>query len=85
LAGGCVRIAPPAAASRFVAVKSSGKSKRKMYRFLEEEQGQDMIEYTLLLAFIALAGAVLFIGMGTNINSIWTVVNSRLASAGSGQ
>jgi Flp pilus assembly pilin Flp len=56
-----------------------------MYRFLKGEQGQDLIEYTLLLAFIALAGAVLFIGMGTNINSIWTVVNSRLASAGSGQ
>jgi Flp pilus assembly pilin Flp len=55
-----------------------------MYRFLKGEQGQDLIEYTLLLAFIALAGAVLFIGMGTKINSIWTVVNSRLASAASG-
>jgi Flp pilus assembly pilin Flp len=58
---------------------------KKMYRFLEEERGQDLIEYTLLLAFIALAGAVLFVGMGRNINSIWTVVNSRLASAASGQ
>jgi Flp pilus assembly pilin Flp len=56
-----------------------------MYRFLKEERGQDLIEYTLLLAFIALAGAVLFVGMGRNINSIWTVVNSRLASAASGQ
>jgi Flp pilus assembly pilin Flp len=58
--------------------------KDKMYQFLKEERGQDLIEYTLLLAFIALAGAVLFIGMGRNINSIWTVVNSRLASAASG-
>jgi Flp pilus assembly pilin Flp len=56
-----------------------------MHRFLKEEQGQDMIEYTLLLAFIALAGATLFIGMGTNVSSIWTVVNSRLASAANGQ
>lgn len=56
-----------------------------MYRFLKEERGQDLIEYTLLLAFIALSGAALFIGMGRNINSIWTVVNSRMASAGSGQ
>jgi Flp pilus assembly pilin Flp len=53
-----------------------------MCRFLQQEQGQDLIEYTLLLALIALAGAAAFIGMGKSINSIWTVVNSRLASAG---
>jgi Flp pilus assembly pilin Flp len=69
----------------FVTVKSSDNWKTAMYRFLEEEHGQDMIEYTLLLAFIALSGAALFIGMGRNINSIWTVVNSRMASAGSGE
>ncbi len=56
-----------------------------MYRFLKEERGQDLIEYTLLLAFIALSGAALFIGMGSSINSIWTIVNSRMASAASGQ
>ncbi len=56
-----------------------------MYRFLKEERGQDLIEYTLLLAFIALSGAALFIGMGSNISSIWTIVNSRMASAASGQ
>jgi Flp pilus assembly pilin Flp len=55
-----------------------------MYQFLKDERGQDLIEYTLLLAFIALAGAVLFVGMGRNITSIWTVVNSRLASAAGG-
>jgi len=69
----------------FVTVKSSDNWKTKMYRFFREEHGQDLIEYTLLLAFIALSGAALFIGMGRNINSIWTVVNSRMASAGSGQ
>jgi Flp pilus assembly pilin Flp len=58
--------------------------KTKMYQFLKEERGQDLIEYTLLLAFIALAGAVLFVGMGRSITSIWTVVNSRLASAAGG-
>ena len=56
-----------------------------MYRFVQQEQGQDLIEYTLLLAFVALAGAALFAGMSNNINSIWSVVNSRLASAASGQ
>ncbi len=56
-----------------------------MYRFLKEERGQDLIEYTLLLAFIALSGAALFLGMGSSISSIWTIVNSRMASAASGQ
>jgi Flp pilus assembly pilin Flp len=65
-----------------VEVRLPGKT--KMYQFFRDERGQDLIEYTLLLAFIALAGAVLFIGMGTSISSIWTVVNSRLASAAGG-
>lgn len=49
----------------------------------QDEQGQDLIEYTLLLAFVALAAAATFIGMGTSIDSIWTAVNTQLATAGS--
>lgn len=51
--------------------------------FIREEQGQDLIEYTLLLAFVALASAALFIAAGGSINGIWTVANSRLAVANS--
>ena len=50
-------------------------------RFLREEDGQDLIEYSLLLAFICLSGAAMFIGMGTTVNNLWTIVNSRLAAA----
>ena len=32
--------------------------------FLEQEAGQDLIEYTLLMAFVALASAALFLGAG---------------------
>src|SRR5262249_3409603 len=32
-----------------------------------DEQGQDLIEYTLLMAFVALASAALFIGAGGSI------------------
>jgi Flp pilus assembly pilin Flp len=46
-----------------------------------DDTGQDLIEYTLLLAFIALVGAAAFIGMGSSTSTIWTIVNSRLASA----
>jgi Flp pilus assembly pilin Flp len=49
--------------------------------FLKDEQGQDLIEYTLLLAFVALASAALFIGTGTSVSAIWTVANLRLEAA----
>ncbi len=46
--------------------------------FWNEEQGQDLIEYTLLMAFVALASAALFIGAGGNIKGIWSTTNSQL-------
>jgi Flp pilus assembly pilin Flp len=49
--------------------------------FWNDEQGQDLIEYTLLLAFVALASAALFIGAGGSIKTIWTTANSQLANA----
>lgn len=50
-------------------------------RFLSDEQGQDLIEYTLLLAFVALASAALFIGAGGSVAGIWGVTNSQLVAA----
>jgi len=50
-------------------------------RFLQEEQGQDLIEYTLLLAFVCLASAALFISTGKSVSGIWTAANTRLAAA----
>ena len=52
-----------------------------MFRFFREEQGQDLIEYTLLLAFVCLASAALFISAGGSIGGIWTATNSQLAVA----
>jgi Flp pilus assembly pilin Flp len=49
--------------------------------FLRDEQGQDLIEYTLLLAFVALASAALFIGAGNSVKGIWLTTNSQLAAA----
>jgi Flp pilus assembly pilin Flp len=55
--------------------------KNMLIRFLRDEQGQDLVEYTLLLAFVCLASAALFIGAGGSINLIWTTANSRLNAA----
>ncbi len=49
--------------------------------FLRDEQGQDLVEYTLLLAFVALASAALFIGAGGSVSRIWTQASSRLNQA----
>ncbi len=49
--------------------------------FLRDEQGQDLIEYTLLLAFVAMASAALFIGAGNSVSGIWSVTNSQLVVA----
>ena len=52
-----------------------------MTRFLRDEQGQDLIEYTLLLAFVCLASAALFISAGSSVGGIWTTANTDLATA----
>ena len=38
--------------------------------FWKADQGQDLIEYTLLLAFVALASAALFIGASGSVSGI---------------
>jgi Flp pilus assembly pilin Flp len=45
------------------------------------EQGQDLIEYTLLMAFVALASAALFIGSGASVKGISGDANTRLTAA----
>jgi len=55
--------------------------KMQILRFLSDESGQDLIEYSLILAFIVLSGAALYIGMSNNTRTLWTIMNGRLANA----
>ena len=57
--------------------------KLQFIRFFREEQGQDLIEYTLLLAFVALAAAAIFIPEGQGIGSIWSTTSVVTQSAAS--
>ncbi|HTP32939.1 MAG TPA: Flp family type IVb pilin [Candidatus Acidoferrales bacterium] len=52
-------------------------------RLWNEDNGQDLIEYTLLMAFVALASAALFLGAGGSISGIWSTSNSQLSAANS--
>ncbi len=50
-------------------------------QFREDESGQDLIEYTLLLAFVALASASLFVSAGNSITGIWGSASNQLSNA----
>jgi Flp pilus assembly pilin Flp len=56
---------------------------KRMLALWNDDQGQDLIEYTLLMAFVALASAAIFIGAGGSISGIWTTSNSQLTAANS--
>jgi Flp pilus assembly pilin Flp len=49
--------------------------------FIKDEQAQDLIEYTLLLAFVCLATAALFISSGGSLSGIWLAANTDLTNA----
>jgi Flp pilus assembly pilin Flp len=55
--------------------------KEQLSNFIRDEQAQDLIEYTLLMAFVCLTSAALFVGAGTSVTGIWSTTNSQLASA----
>jgi Flp pilus assembly pilin Flp len=50
-------------------------------RFWKHEDGQDLVEYTLLIAFVCMCSAALFVGGGAQVAGIWSAGNSRLAVA----
>jgi Flp pilus assembly pilin Flp len=52
-----------------------------IYQFCLDEQGQDLIEYTLLLAFVVLASATLMTKAGTSVKTVWAAGSTTLAAA----
>jgi Flp pilus assembly pilin Flp len=57
--------------------------KQLLKNLLADDRGQDLIEYSLLMAFVALASAALFLGAGGSISGIWSTTNSQLVAANS--
>lgn len=54
---------------------------KRLIGFAADEQGQDLIEYTLLIGLILLASAALVIAGGGNIQSIWAATTNELVAA----
>jgi pilus assembly protein Flp/PilA len=55
--------------------------KNLIARFIHEEEGQDIIEYALLAAFISISGITILSAIGSSVNSIYTKVNTAVSSA----
>jgi pilus assembly protein Flp/PilA len=49
--------------------------------FLKDEQGQDIVEYSLLLVLIGAAAVFVLTTMGQSISSIFSKINTRLTTA----
>jgi Flp pilus assembly pilin Flp len=53
----------------------------KILKFARARDGQDLVEYTLLVGFIVLASAALFQGSGGSVSTIWGQANAYLSGA----
>lgn len=49
--------------------------------FWREEDGQDLVEYSLLLAFIALAAVTVLTSTSGSLNKLWDTISNTLSSA----
>jgi pilus assembly protein Flp/PilA len=55
--------------------------KNLVNRFVREEEGQDLIEYSLLAALIAVAAIAAMKALAVNINGIFAKIGAALAAA----
>lgn len=51
--------------------------------FWREDDGQDLVEYSLLLALVSLVAISLLLTVGGSVKTLWSTSNSKLASAAS--
>jgi Flp pilus assembly pilin Flp len=55
--------------------------KNSIAPFFRDQQGQDLVEYALLIAFIALACIIGLQNLGTAINHTYNSISSSLSGA----
>ena len=57
--------------------------KNLFVRFVREDEGQDIIEYSLLAAFISISGYLILQSIGSSVNTIYTTVQTATSTAAS--
>jgi pilus assembly protein Flp/PilA len=53
----------------------------RLRQFVRDDEGQDLIEYALLVGLISLVAVLAITSAGTSVNSIFTAIASSLAAA----
>ena len=51
---------------------------RAWLRLILCQRGQDVVEYTLLLAFVGLSSAAVLVNVGQAANGVWNTTDSHL-------
>ncbi len=52
-------------------------------RRLKSKKGQTLVEYALILAFIAVVAITVLLALGNTVKGVFSTVNSQLAAANS--
>jgi len=55
--------------------------RNRITTFLRDEEGQDLIEYTLLMTFVSLGSAAIYVGAANSLNTMWGVGSATLSNA----
>jgi pilus assembly protein Flp/PilA len=55
--------------------------KNLIARFVREEEGQDLVEYALLIAFVSLAAIAGMSALGAGINNKYSSISATLMNA----
>ena len=50
-------------------------------RLIREQSGQDIVEYTMLMAFLVVCSAALLLLSGDSVRFIWGATSSNLTAA----
>ncbi len=53
-------------------------------RFMQDERGASLVEYTLLIGLITIAVVALIVAVGDSVETIWTTLNGVMANAANG-
>ncbi len=56
--------------------------KREFRQLLIDSRGQDVVEYALLIGFLVLSSAALYIEASDVIDRLWINITTRLAGGG---
>jgi len=62
-------------------MKATEHSKRFAVALWQETDGQDLVEYSLLLGFIAISTISILTGVRTSVDTLWSKISSALTSA----